>query len=73
MITYIFTALSGYTCYRLWDLNRGFAIATIVCTVVLFLSGSYMAREESGQADVILNFLLCVYVVVAFVLSFIIK
>lgn len=71
-------ALGGYTVYRLWDLSRGFAIATIVCTVLLFFSGRALQDErDSGvsgfTANVGLNFLLTIYVIVAFILSFIIK
>ena len=71
-------ALGGYTVYRLWDLSRGFAIATIVCTVLLFFSGRALQDERDSEvsgftANVGLNFLLTIYVIVAFILSFIIK
>ncbi|MCG2794780.1 MAG: hypothetical protein L6427_02725 [Actinomycetia bacterium] len=73
MINLAFTALGGYAAFRLWNLNRGLAIATIICAVIHYASGRYMLRPDSGTADVVLNIALTVYLVVAFVLSFIIK
>jgi len=73
MINLAFTALGGYASYRLWNLNRGLAIATIICTVVHYASGRRMVGPEGGSGDVWLNIALTVYIVVAFVLSFILK
>lgn len=71
MLNLLFTALGGYTSYRLWNINRAFAITTIVISILHYMSGRYMTGEAGGNVDVYFNILLTAYVIVAFALSFV--
>lgn len=72
MLNLAFTALGGWATWRLWNLSRGLAIATGICSFLHYASGRYMTSEAGGDADVYFNILLTIYIIVAFSLSFVI-
>ena len=77
LLMWIFIAMGGWTTYRFWETNITLSIITIVAIVIIFWTGTAMSKERYegatiyGKYGVWVNILVCIYVLVVFVLSFI--
>lgn len=77
LLTWIFIGMGVWTTYRFWEVNNTLSIITIVAIVIIVFTGIAMSKERYegatiyGKYGVWVNILVCIYVLVVFVLSFI--